>query len=57
VEYGYPVEVVEAAQRSCDALVAAISGGEEPWATVGHAWCDEAADLALAPLPAWAERA
>jgi hypothetical protein len=55
VEYGYPVEVVEAAQRSCDALVAAISGGQEPWATVGHAWCAQALDLTLAPMPDWAD--
>jgi protein associated with RNAse G/E len=54
VEYGYPAEVVDAAQRSCDALVAAIAGGEEPWAGVGHAWCALAVDLPLAPLPVWA---
>jgi uncharacterized protein len=56
VEYGYPAEVVDAAQRSCDALVAAIANGEEPWATVGHDWCAQAVDLPLAPLPAWAEQ-
>ena len=55
VQLGYPPEVVDAAQRSCDALVAAISGGEEPWATVGHAWCAQAAELTLAPLPDWAQ--
>jgi hypothetical protein len=54
VQYGYPVEVVEAAQRSCDAVVAAIAGGREPWAGVGHAWAALAASLPLAPLPAWA---
>jgi hypothetical protein len=48
---------VDAAQRSCDRLVAAIGGAEEPWASVGHAWCAQAADLPLAPLPDWAERA
>ncbi|HEU5000905.1 MAG TPA: DUF402 domain-containing protein [Lapillicoccus sp.] len=57
VDLGYPAEVVDAAQRSCDALVAAIAGGVEPWASVGHRWCAEAADLELAPLPAWADRA
>ena len=55
VQLGYPPEVVDAAQRSCDALVAAISGGEEPWATVGHAWCAQAGELTLAPLPDWAQ--
>jgi uncharacterized protein len=55
-ELGYPADVVDAAQRSCDALVAAIAGGVEPWATVGHRWCAEAVQLELAPLPAWAEQ-
>jgi uncharacterized protein len=55
VQYGYQAEVVDAAQRSCDAIVAAISGGEEPWATVGHEWCAQAVELPLAPLPAWAD--
>ena len=55
VQLGYPPEVVAAAQRSCDALVAAISGGQEPWATVGHAWCAQALDLTLAPRPDWAD--
>ena len=57
VQYGYPPEVVDAAQRSCDDLVTAIAGDQEPWASVGHAWCAQAADLPLAPLPDWADRA
>jgi protein associated with RNAse G/E len=57
VRYGYPAEVVVAARKSCDALVAAIARAEEPWATIGHAWCAQAVDLPLAPLPAWAEPA
>lgn len=54
VELGYPAEVVVAAQASCDALVAAITAGLEPWATVGHAYAAQARELELAPLPAWA---
>ncbi len=54
VQYGYPAEVVDAAQRSCDALVASIVGGEEPWVSVGHAWAALGATQPLAPLPAWA---
>lgn len=54
VELGYPADVVAAAQRSCDALVAAIARDEEPWASVGHRWCAEAVGLELAPLPDWA---
>ena len=57
VEYGYPPEVVVAARRSCDAVVAAIARAEEPWATIGPSWCAKAVDLPLAPLPAWAEPA
>ena len=57
VQFGYPPEVVDAAQRSCDDLVTAIAGDQEPWASVGHAWCAQAADLPLAPLPDWADRA
>ena len=57
VQYGYPPEVVDAAQRSCDQLVAAIGGAEEPWSSVGHTWCAQAVDLPLAPLPDWADRA
>ena len=57
VQYGYPPEVVDAAQRSCDDLVTAIAGDQEPWASVGHAWCAQAVDLPLAPLPDWAEPA
>jgi hypothetical protein len=56
VKYAYPAEVVDAAQRSCDVLVAAIVGGDEPWASVGHRWSAQAAYLPLAPLPAWAEQ-
>jgi len=53
-EFGYPPEVVTAARASCDAVVAAIAAGEEPWATVGHAWAARAAVVPLAPLPPWA---
>jgi hypothetical protein len=45
------------ADRSCDDLVTAIAGEQEPWASVGHAWCAQAVDLPLAPLPDWAETA
>ena len=54
VELGYPPEVVTSAQASCDAVVAAMTAGEEPWATVGHAWAARAAGQPLAPLPGWA---
>ncbi len=54
VELGYPPEVVSAAQASCDAVVAAVTLGDEPWGTVGHAWAARAAGQPLAPLPPWA---
>ena len=34
-----------------------FGGADEPWASVGHAWCARAVDLPLAPLPDWAKRA
>lgn len=52
--YRYPAEIISAAQASCDAIVAAILAGEEPWATVGHRWSAVAAQVPLAPLPTWA---
>jgi hypothetical protein len=52
VEYGYPPEVVAAAETSCAAVARAIAAGEEPWATVGHAWATVAARYPLAPVPA-----
>ena len=57
LEFGYPRQVVDAAQRSCEAVVTAIARADEPWASVGHTWCAQAVDLPLAPLPAWAEPA
>ena len=54
VEYGYPPHVVTAAQASCEAVVAAITGGREPWVSVGHTWAARAAGQPLAPLPPWA---
>jgi uncharacterized protein len=54
VEYGYPPEVVEAAQASCDSLVTAIAAGREPWGSIGHTWCKLALVVPLAPLPSWA---
>ena len=57
LEFGYPRQVVDAARRSCEAVVTAIARADEPWASVGHAWCAQAVNLPLAPLPAWAEPA
>ncbi len=50
LELGYPPAVVNAAQR-----VTAIGDGQEPWASIGHAWRAQAVDLALTPLPGWAD--
>lgn len=54
VRYGYPADVISAAQASCDAVVAAIVAREEPWASIGHRWSMVAADVGLAPIPDWA---
>jgi hypothetical protein len=56
VEYGYPAEVVAAAQASCEGVVAAIAAGREPWSNVGHRWAAQALEVPLAPFPAWAVR-
>jgi len=38
VELGYPSEVVALAERWRDLVHAAVAAGEEPFASVGHAW-------------------
>ena len=38
VQLGYPAEVVALAERWRDLVLAAVAGGDEPFATVGHAW-------------------
>jgi hypothetical protein len=38
VRYGYPAEIVALARRTTDDLVARITAGTEPFATVGTAW-------------------
>lgn len=52
--FGYPPEIVAAAQASCDAVLAAVRAGGEPWGRVGFAWAARGADVALAPFPDWA---
>ncbi len=49
VSYGYPQEVVDLAQRSCDDVAAAVTAGAEPWASVGRRWLRAAAST---PPPA-----
>jgi uncharacterized protein len=38
VRYGYPAEVIAQARATTDDLVARITAGDEPFATVGEAW-------------------
>jgi hypothetical protein len=38
VRYGYPAEVIERAQASCDDLVARLTAGQEPFVEVAAAW-------------------
>ncbi|WP_461046136.1 DUF402 domain-containing protein [Terrabacter koreensis] len=38
VELGYPEEVVALAERWRDLVFAAVAAGDEPFASVGHAW-------------------
>lgn len=45
--FGYPPEVVTAAQASCDAVHAAVLAGEEPWASVGARWVEVGARTCL----------
>ncbi len=49
VQLGYPPEVVALAERWRDLVLEAVAGGEEPFATVGHAWLQRAE--AEEPLP------
>lgn len=39
-QFGYPPEVVAAAVRSSQQVLAAIRTGAEPFATIGHRWLD-----------------
>ena len=45
VAYGYPAEVIEAAQASCDRLVAAVRAGEAPYDGTHQRWLDLLAEL------------
>ena len=49
VALGYPPEVTALAERWRHLVFAAVASGEEPFATVGHAWLGRAA--AGVPLP------
>ena len=55
VQLGYPAEVVALAERWRDLVLAAVAGGDEPFATVGHAWLGRAE--AEEPAPDGAEGA
>ena len=45
VTYGYPDEVIEAAQTSCDRVVAAVRARQAPYDGTARAWLDRLADL------------
>jgi hypothetical protein len=38
--YGYPADVVTAAERECAEVHRAMAAGEEPYASVGRGWLD-----------------
>jgi len=38
VRYGYPQDIINLAQRSCDDVAAGVRAGVEPWASDGHRW-------------------
>lgn len=40
VHYGYSDDVIKQAQSTCDRLVAAVRGGEEPFASAFQPWLD-----------------
>lgn len=45
VAYGYPADVVEAAQASCDTVFAAVGAGAAPYDGSARAWFDRLAEL------------
>ena len=45
VAYGYPADVIAAAQSSCDAVFAAVSAGVAPYDGSAGAWFDRLAEL------------
>jgi predicted RNA-binding protein associated with RNAse of E/G family len=42
VALDYPQEIVDLARGTADAVLAAVSAGQEPFATVGHRWLQRA---------------
>ena len=45
VAFGYPADVVEAAQTSCEAVLAAVRAGHPPYDGTHRRWLDELARL------------
>ncbi|WP_330472869.1 DUF402 domain-containing protein [Terrabacter sp. C0L_2] len=50
VELGYPAEIVALAERWRDLVLASVAAGDEPFASVGHAWLRRADAGESAPV-------
>ena len=48
VAYGYPADVVEAAQASCDRVFAAVRARQAPYDGTARVWLDRLAELTRA---------